>query len=463
MAAGDLYATSKKKPQGGDLSGAASPDDTYTTNVGGGDLASYGGGAPSGGGQGGNLADAPRNPGPMAPQPAEQPTSTTNAPPSFDPRPPPTAPPAPAQPGAATPPDPFAASGGGTYFASTGQWVPNNNAAALAAAQAANGGVAGVGGGTTPPSVPGVPPAVPVAPVAPPTSPETPTAPTPEMPVAPLTPPPAPTSLPPPTPAAPDPNTAAYKSALLKMLDQASTPATLEDPALKAQSDAAAVGLTRNTERGRAALAERMAQQGGAGVDSGAFNNELAGLFNQQGEQQAGINAGLVGDANKQKVQQLQAALTMMGNDVNSEQGRALTKELAQAQLAEGAKEFEQNFGLEGKKLAETIRQFDTSTQAGKDALAQQLEMFKLSQAQQGKQFDVDAALKRMGIESQTALGQGDLALRDKLGTGGLNAQIMQMLLQNDQFGKSLGADLGKFNASQGSNYLSALLGQLGA
>ncbi len=264
------------------------------------------------------------------------------------------------------------------------------------------------------------------------------------------------------TPPPPDPQTTAYKTALLRMLDQASTPATLEDPALKAQSDAAAVGLQRSTDAGRAALAERMAQQGGAGVDSGAFNSDLAGLFNQQGEQQAGINAGLVGDANKAKVQQLQSALTMMGSDINSEQGRALTKELAQAQLAEGAKEFEQNFGLEGKKLAETIRQFDTSTQAGKDAAAQQLLMFKQQMAEQGREFDVDAAMKKLGIDTQASLGGSDLALRDKLGTGGLNAQILQMLMQNQQFGQGLGAQLGMFNQTQGNANLQALLQQLG-
>jgi hypothetical protein len=247
------------------------------------------------------------------------------------------------------------------------------------------------------------------------------------------------------------------------MLDQASTPATLNDPTIKAQSDAANVGLTRATEAGRAALAERMAQEGGGGVDSGAFNNELAGLFNQQGEQQAGINAGLVGDANKSKVQQLQAALTMMGNDVNSAEGRALTRELSKAQLAEGAREFEMNYGLEGKRLGETIRQFDVTTQAGKDALAQQLAIFKQQMAEQGREFDVDAAMKKLGIESQTSLGTSDLALRDKLGTGGLNAQILSMLMNNDQYNKGLGADLGKFNASQNSSYLNALLGQLGA
>lgn len=263
-------------------------------------------------------------------------------------------------------------------------------------------------------------------------------------------------------PAAPaEGRNATYQNALLRMLDQASTPASLADPALKAQSDAAAVGLQRGTDAGRAALAERMAQTGGAGTDSGAFNNELAGLFTGQGETQAGINAGLVGDANKAKVQQLQSALSMMGSDINSEQGRALTRELAQAQMAEASKEFEANFGLEGKRLAESMRQFDTTTQAGKDAAKQQLEMFREAQAQQGKQFDVDAALKKLGITSQAELGSRDIALRDKLGSGGLNAQIMQMLLQNQQFGQGEAGVNARFGAGLNQDALLRLLGGL--
>src|SRR5262245_33926777 len=255
MAAGDLYQdpqASKKKPQQGVT-----------------DLADYGTSATSAD-PGQNLSEAPsataqatsRPQPPTTPQPAQ-----TIAPPP-----------------AGTPPDPFAASGGGTYFASTGQWLPNNNPTALAAAQAAGGGQPGTGGtppSTSPPEAPdGVVTAPPVAPPPPPVTPP-PMAPT-EPTSLPPEPPQGPGTVSPPVPPPPNPNAdrdAAYKSALLKMLDTASTPATLEDPALKAQSDAAAVGLTRATEAGRSALAERMAQEGGGGVNSGAFNSELAGLF----------------------------------------------------------------------------------------------------------------------------------------------------------------------------------------
>jgi len=437
MAAGNLYqdpqATTKRKPQPAtDLAGVGGVEPAATTN----DLAPTQPLATS------RPPDPPGVPPrqPQGPQPAE------------------TIPPAAAAPAPDMTPQEAQAAGLG--------WVDRNHPLY---------GTPGFVGSQPAPTSP--PPPPPVAPPVPPRQPQGPqpaetvppiegyTGPgvgTPETPIAPI----KGGGTDPTTPPPPNPNAdrdAAYKSALLKMLDQASTPASLEDPALKGQADAYSLAQTRARERARSALAERAAGEGGAGTSSGAFSNDLAGLFQQQGEAEAGFNAGLIGDANKSKVQQLQTALTMMGSDINSEQGRALTKELAQAQLAEGAREFEMNYGLEGKKLAETIRQFDTSTQAGKDALAQQLEMFKQSQAQQGRQFDVDAALKKLGIQSQSELGQADLRLRDKLGSGGLNAQILQMLMNNDQFGKRLGADVGMFNASQGTNYLQALLSQLGA
>jgi hypothetical protein len=81
---------------------------------------------------------------------------------------------------------------------------------------------------------------------------------------------------------------------------------------------------------------------------------------------------------------------------------------------------------------------------------------------EQGRQFDVDAELKRLGINQQGALGQGDLDLRRFLGEGNLNLGLLQALFQNNQFGQGLGAQLGMFNSGQNNNYLQALLAALG-
>jgi hypothetical protein len=55
----------------------------------------------------------------------------------------------------------------------------------------------------------------------------------------------------------------------------------------------------------------------------------------------------------------------------------------------------------------------------------------------------LDAALKRESLAQTGALGSQDLSLRDKLGTGALNVDMIRALLQNQQFGDELGYNVG--------------------
>jgi hypothetical protein len=287
--------------------------------------------------------------------------------------------------------------------------VPTNNAAAIAAATAANaaaGPAATHGaGGPEPP-----------APIAPPGT------------------APPPTTAPPATaPAAPtDPNAAAYQTALLKMLGDSQTPASLGDAALKNQSDAYAVGQSRSLDQARSAMAERAAAEGSTGTSSGAFDQGLAGLYGQQGENQAGYNANLVGQANQQKLTQMQNALTMMGNDVNSAEGRALQGHIA-----------------------------DMQAQIQRDQLTQQNSQFGQSQAQQLQESQAANELQKLGITTQGNLGAGDLALRQQLGSGQLNLGLLQALMGNQQFGQNLGAQLGMFSSGQNQQALLQMLGMM--
>jgi hypothetical protein len=52
---------------------------------------------------------------------------------------------------------------------------------------------------------------------------------------------------------------------------------------------------------------------------------------------------------------------------------------------------------------------------------------------------DLDAQVRREGLSVQNTLGQGDLSLRRDLGTGGLNNQLLGILLNNQQGNDSLG------------------------
>lgn len=236
-----------------------------------------------------------------------------------------------------------------------------------------------------------------------PTSPHPPDVPGPRQPQGPQ---PADTAAPPPPPpAAPtDPLAGAYRDSLMKMLtDNQQTP-SINDPALKAQADAYSLAQTRAKQRARSALAERMSAPGGAGVDSGSFENSLRGFEQAQGESEAGYNAGLVGNELQQRRQQLLSAASLAGNQLNAEDARALQKELAQ----------------------------------------------------------LDAAIKRESIAQQGALGNADIALRGELGRGQLNLGLLQALQQGRQFDQSLGANVGMFNAGQSNSYAQALMNMLG-
>lgn len=54
----------------------------------------------------------------------------------------------------------------------------------------------------------------------------------------------------------------------------------------------------------------------------------------------------------------------------------------------------------------------------------------------------LDAQLKRLGIETGAGTASAELSLRDKLGTGGLNIDLMRLLQSGQQFGDQLGFNI---------------------
>jgi hypothetical protein len=274
----------------------------------------------------------------------------------------------------------------------------------------------------------GAAPAGAIPPLAAPPAPAAPAAADPAAaPAPPLVQEPAPTA-----PPAADPLASAFKDALMKQLTNTGTP-SLDDPALKAQSDAYAVGQQRSLDAARSAMAERAAADGSSGVNSGAFDSGLAGLYQQQGENQAGFNANLVGNELTQQRNQLAQYAAIAGNTLSGEDARALQERIA-----------------------------NLDAQIKREEMAQQGGQFSQSLDEQKRATDLDAAIKNAGIAQSGALGQGDLSLRDKLGTGGLNAQLLQLLMQNSQFGQNLGANVGMFNTGQQNSFLQSLLGAIG-
>jgi hypothetical protein len=61
----------------------------------------------------------------------------------------------------------------------------------------------------------------------------------------------------------------------------------------------------------------------------------------------------------------------------------------------------------------------------------------------QAELANLDSQLKTMGISSAEKMGAWELGLKDRLGTAGLNLDLMRMLLQNQQWGDEFGLNVG--------------------
>ena len=120
--------------------------------------------------------------------------------------------------------------------------------------------------------------------------------------------------------------TDAYNQAMLAQLTKSRNP-SLSDPGLKAQSDAYSVGQQRARDQARASIAERFAANGIA--DSGAMDQGIAGLFQQQGENQGTFNANLVGNELQNQRTELLNYMQMAGSRLTAQEAQALQAKLA--------------------------------------------------------------------------------------------------------------------------------------
>jgi hypothetical protein len=100
--------------------------------------------------------------------------------------------------------------------------------------------------------------------------------------------------------------------------------------------------------------------------------------------------------------------------------------------------------------------------QIQRDQLTQQNTQFGKSQAQQLQESQAANELQKLGITTQGALGQGDLALRGRLGDQQGNLSLLGLLMNNDQFRQQLGQQGAQFGAGLDQSGLLGLLGMLG-
>jgi hypothetical protein len=189
-----------------------------------------------------------------------------------------------------------------------------------------------------------------------------------------------------------------FQQALVNRLNP--TPLSASSPEVAPAIQANQLSEQRGLEQSRSLAAERAAAQG---LDQNAFNSSLNGLQ----QQSAGRQSQFAGNAVMQ-----------------AQQERGINDRAAMASAA----------GLLG----------------GNANLSQQQMLAEL-----------DAAIRREGIGAQTSLGQGDLALRGRLGEGSLNNQLLGLLLNNDQFGRGLDQQGAQFGAGLDQQGLLGLLGLL--
>lgn len=178
----------------------------------------------------------------------------------------------------------------------------------------------------------------------------------------------------------------AWRNALIAQMTQSEVP-NVNDPSIKSQLEPFAAAQ----ERARREEVRRGAEEAFAGQQDYGTPEKMAAA------ERAGQNTGL------------------MASDLV---GRELTAR--RAQISDALHTF-------GSQISEDQRQ----------ALQMQL-------------AQLDAQLRREGMAQTGNLGGRDLDLRDKLGTGGLNVELIRALFNNDQFAKDLGFRIG--DAEQGWN-----------
>jgi hypothetical protein len=81
-----------------------------------------------------------------------------------------------------------------------------------------------------------------------------------------------------------------------------------------------------------------------------------------------------------------------------------------------------------------------------------------LSRQLQQELANLNAAIQREGIANQKTLGESDIALREKLGTGNLNLGLLGLAQQGRQFNDSLGFNIAGLEAQLNNKALVDLL-----
>lgn len=380
------------------------------------------------------------------------------------------------------PPDPFGAQGGGHW---TGQqWVPKNHP--LAGAQPEQ-MAPGAGGGANQPQAPGpgegptTAPGTPQRPSAMPPSPPPANTPAPQIPLgvpgqrqtAPGLTPMIPGYTPPTmgtpgpgrhtgpglidasqqtVPTTDDPIDAAYRQALLEMLQQNPNEASVTDADIAPQARAQRAAIERSALKNRAGLMEQASAQGIA--DTEATRAAGRQIETQAGQAIGEGEAALIGQKLESRRAQLQQALQIASARGMQREAQDLQRQLAN--LDAELKTRGIDVTREGYEVQRQLATLDTNTKQYLADLDAQLRQQGYST--QERLAQLDAEVRKLGINTQGDIGQLEIALRRELGIGELNLGLLQALMQNQQAGNRLGFDIGAWQSTMNKDALLAAL-----
>lgn len=204
-------------------------------------------------------------------------------------------------------------------------------------------------------------------------------------------------------PRQPSPMEVAYQDALQRFLGRAQTTPSLDDADLSPQVEQYRVQAQRNQERNRAAAVQRASVNGQN--NSGYLNNAILRGIEEQGFNEAGFNANLLSEAFDKQRGDLQAALQLAAATGNQEAQRDLQRRLAQVNAA--------------------MQQQGMNSQ---DALG-------------WGNLDLRRELGLADLDLREALGWGGLDLQHELGWGDIDLRQALADLQNNQFYDALGVN----------------------
>jgi hypothetical protein len=189
-----------------------------------------------------------------------------------------------------------------------------------------------------------------------------------------------------------------YRNSLLQRATQG-TDVDTNDPTFRKVADTYAASQERSRRNATDMAGESLAANGMA--SSGQMDNEARLQTERAAQGSAGFESQLALSELQNKRSEIADALSQLGSSIGGDQQRALTDKLAQ----------------------------------------------------------LDATIKRESLSQTGALGQADIALRDRLGTQGNNLSALELLLRNQQQNNALGADIGYKNATLNNSALQNLFG----